>query len=115
MARIKFVDFEGQETLADIDEGISLMEGAVNNGIAEIQSDCGGERACGTCKVLVDARWIDKTGLADEDEREMLEFRGKAPDYARLACQVMVTAELDGMQVFMPKNQDGEPEFSITE
>jgi len=114
MTRVRFVDFQGHETTVEIDEGLSLMEGATQNAVSGIESDCGGECACGTCKVLVDAAWIDKTGLASEDEREMLEFRGEAPRFARLACQIKVTADLDGMTVHTPKNQDGQPEFAAT-
>jgi 2Fe-2S ferredoxin len=115
MAAIHIINFDGQETVVEIENGISLMEGAIKNGVAGIESDCGGECACGTCKILIGSAWIEKTGLASEDERDMLEFRGEAPEFARLACQVTVSQELDGLTIFTPKNQDGEPEFSVTE
>lgn len=107
MVQIKFIDFNRQPNVIAIDGGISLMEGAVKNGVPGIEGNCGGVCACATCKVLIDPAWTERIGPAGDEEREMLEFGSIVPEFARLACQIIVTPELDGLTVYTPKNQDG--------
>jgi len=107
MPKITYISFDGKREAIDVENGISLMEAAIKNGIDGIDGDCGGVCACATCKVLVDAAWIDKIGAADGDERAMLDFRAETPPNSRLACQIIASPEIDGMEVRMPSNQDG--------
>lgn len=60
MAKITYVEFGGQEHIVDVANGMTVMEGARDNGIHGIQADCGGACACSTCHVYVDADWADK-------------------------------------------------------
>jgi len=70
-----------------------------------IDGDCGGNCACATCHVHVDAAWLDRTGERTEMEAAMLEFaEGVAPD-SRLCCQIMASEALDGVVVRMPAGQ----------
>lgn len=82
------------------------MHIALNNGVPGIDGDCGGQAACATCHVYVDLDWLDKTGPADpETELVMLEFSNTAQPNSRLACQIIMTEELDGLILHTPKNQ----------
>lgn len=113
MTRIVYLAHSGTAREIDAEDGLSAMQVARNHGIDAIDGDCGGERACGTCRVLVVHEWLDRVGRAEGDELEMLEFRGDVPDNARLSCQIRVRPELDGVVLLVPKNQDSD-EFCQT-
>ena len=50
----------------DVQKGLSVMEGAVQNDIPGIDADCGGGMACATCHVYVDENWLDKLPTKEE-------------------------------------------------
>lgn len=54
MGKVTYVEFDGSKHTIDLDDGLSIMEGAVRNGIRGIDGDCGGQRACATCHVFID-------------------------------------------------------------
>ncbi len=105
MGTISFVSFDGEKTEAEIIEGQSLMQLATNNGIAGIDGDCGGECACGTCHVILDADWFDKAGEQSEEETQMLDMTPEREATSRLACQITACAAFDGMCVRLPEFQ----------
>ncbi|GAA6208286.1 2Fe-2S iron-sulfur cluster-binding protein [Cognatishimia sp. WU-CL00825] len=106
MAKITYVEFSGTEHTVDVADGLTVMEGARDNNIPGIEADCGGACACSTCHVYVDAAWVEKLPSMDDMEEDMLDFAFE-PDMARsrLTCQLKVSAELDGLKVFMPEKQ----------
>ena len=55
-----YVEHSGKEHVVDVANGLTVMEGARDNGIPGIEADCGGACACSTCHVYVDAAWADK-------------------------------------------------------
>lgn len=77
----------------------------MKNGIPGIDADCGGASACATCHVYVDAAWTTKTGLKSAMEVSMLDFAEGVTADSRLACQIEITDELDGLVVRMPQSQ----------
>ena len=81
------------------------MEGAVNHNIAGIDGDCGGACACATCHVYVDPVWADKLEPPTELEIAMLDFAYEPDERSRLACQIKVKPELDGLTVYLPARQ----------
>jgi 2Fe-2S ferredoxin len=83
------------------------MRGAVYNGVSGIDGDCGGECACGTCHVYVDPAWLPKVGTPSPGsvEETMLSFAEIAKPNSRLACQITVNDELDGIVVHIPEAQ----------
>jgi 2Fe-2S ferredoxin len=82
------------------------METAVKLGVPGIVGECGGGLSCATCHVFVDADHIDLTGRADDFEEEMLEDAvTPATELSRLACQVTMRPELDGLRVTIAKEQ----------
>ena len=53
MAKIKYIEFNGTEHEADVANGLSVMEGAIQNDIPGIDADCGGGMSCATCHVYI--------------------------------------------------------------
>jgi 2Fe-2S ferredoxin len=88
-----------------VEEGHSVMQGAVDNNVPGIDADCGGECACATCHVYVDPTWLAKTGTQGEQEASMLSFAATAAPNSRLSCQISMTPALDGLVVRMPEAQ----------
>lgn len=105
MGRITFITHDDNEYPADFEAGASLMQTAVDNGVPGIDADCGGCCACGTCHVIVDTQWFDRTGEAGDDERQMLGMTPELAETSRLACQVQTTEAMDGMVVRLPEFQ----------
>lgn len=85
--------------------GHSLMEAAVRNGVPGIDADCGGSCACATCHVYVEPEWLGKLPPCDGEEMDMLEVAMAPNEYSRLACQIRLTDELDGLTVRVPEQQ----------
>lgn len=105
MGRVTYVEHSGKEHTIELEDGFSLMEGAVRNGIPGIDADCGGQCACATCHVHIPAEWMALTGTAGEQETEMLDLAPERDDSSRLSCQIMMSPELDGIVVQMPESQ----------
>lgn len=106
MPRVTFTDFQGKSVEVEIAAGLTLMEGARNAGIEAIVADCGGACACATCHVYIDAEWRDKIGPPGTNEADMLEFAAAETDESsRLACQIKLTAQHDGLHVRTPRTQ----------
>ncbi len=106
MAKITYVEFTGKEHVVEVADGLTVMEGARDNGIPGIEADCGGACACSTCHVYVAPEWVDRLPPKDPMEEDMLDFAYEPnPERSRLTCQLKVSAELDGLKVFMPEKQ----------
>jgi 2Fe-2S ferredoxin len=105
MPKITYIEYNGTAHTVDVEDGLSVMEGAVNNGVPGIDADCGGACACATCHVYVDPAWESKTGEKNESEAAMISFANGVEPNSRLSCQIKVTAELDGLVVRMPAGQ----------
>ena len=107
MARITYVEHNGKAHTVEVPNGRSVMQGAVDNNIPGIDADCGGECACATCHVYVDAAWLPVVGLPKEGSQEasMLSFAAVTQPDSRLSCQIEVTDALNGLVVRMPEGQ----------
>jgi 2Fe-2S ferredoxin len=105
MATITYIEFNGTSHDVEVQEGVSLMEGALQNGVPGIDGDCGGNAACATCHVYVDPDWLPRTGAPNEMEAAMLELADGQQDNSRLACQIHASADLDGLVLHMPATQ----------
>ncbi|HUO22282.1 MAG TPA: 2Fe-2S iron-sulfur cluster-binding protein [Caulobacteraceae bacterium] len=105
MAKITYIEFSGQARTVDVKPGMTVMEGAVRNGVAGIEAECGGAMSCATCHVYVDEAWLDKTGKPKSDESSMLDFASDTQPNSRLSCQIKVTDALDGLIVRVPAKQ----------
>ena len=105
MPKIKYIQHDGTEHEIEVQNGLSLMEGAVNNLVPGIDADCGGACACATCHINLENGALEKTGDRTEMEATMLDFAEDVRDNSRLACQIQVSDELDGLIVRMPEAQ----------
>lgn len=105
MALVFYVTHDGGQYEADIPNGNTVMEGAVNNGIDGILAECGGALSCATCHVYVDEAWVDKLEPATEMETDMLEVVNEPKENSRLSCQISIKDELEGLIVHLPESQ----------
>jgi len=105
MVSVRFIAASGQEDVVDIDDGISVMEGAVRAGVEGIDADCGGQLTCATCHVHVAREWLGKLGERSDSEDALLEFAIGVDDCSRLSCQIVVTPDLDGIVFHIPEAQ----------
>lgn len=105
MVKITYVEANGTGHVVDAAIGQTLMQAAFGNGIPGIVAECGGNCACGTCRVYIDETWSGVTGQASDIEDATMEGRDDSTQGRRLSCQIKVTAELDGLTVRMPESQ----------
>jgi 2Fe-2S ferredoxin len=105
MIRITYIDSKGQSRTVEAQEGATVMETALRQGVPEIEAECGGACACATCHVYVADDWIEKTGKAESMEEDMLDFAFDVRPTSRLSCQIKVRADLDGLVVTTPSKQ----------
>lgn len=103
--KVTLIAHDGERHEVGAEAGTSLMDIAVNNMVPGIDGDCGGECACGTCHVKVAAEWFERTGTPNADEVEMLSMTPECGDTSRLACQISMSEELDGLVVELPEFQ----------
>ena len=105
MAKITYKDYQGNSKTIDVENGLSVMEGAVKNEIPGIDADCGGGMACATCHVYVEENWLDKIPKAEDAEIDMIDMAFEPKKNSRLSCQIIVSDELDGLKITTPKKQ----------
>ena len=105
MPKITYIEHNGKSHEIEVANGLSVMEGAVQNNISGIDADCGGSCACATCHVYVDEKWFIKLPKKDSAEEDMLDMAYEPKKFSRLSCQLTVTNELDGLVVKMPSKQ----------
>lgn len=105
--KVAYVTAGGDETVIDLKGGVSVQEGAIQNGIDGIDADCGGGMSCATCHVFVGSEWLDKVGPPSKHEAEMLSALPDSTESSRLSCQIVMNEELDGLVVHMPIEQHG--------
>jgi|TARA_B100001093_G_scaffold67315_1_gene57314 2Fe-2S ferredoxin len=105
MAKITYNTHDNQTHTIDVQNGLTVMEGAVQNDIPGIDADCGGGMACATCHVYVNEDWFDKLPPKEDGEEDMLDMAYEPNKFSRLSCQVIVSDELDGLTVKIPEKQ----------
>ena len=105
MAKITYIDHSGKSRTADVKNGLTVMEGAVQNNIPGIDADCGGGMACATCHVYVKEQWFNKLSKSEEGEQDMLDVAYEPKKNSRLSCQITVSDAIDGLVVTTPEKQ----------
>ena len=105
MPKITYIEHNGKAHNQEVSNGLSVMEGAVQNNIPGIDADCGGSCACATCHVYVDEKWFNKLKIKEDSEQDMLDMAYKPTKFSRLSCQITVEDELNGLVVKMPLKQ----------
>ena len=105
MPKITYIEHNNKSHIIDVPNGLSVMEGAVQNNVIGIDADCGGSMACATCHVYVDKNWYEKLPKKEEGEEDMLDVAYEPNRFSRLSCQIMVSNDLDGLIVRLPSKQ----------
>ena len=105
MAKITYIEHNGKNHTIDVTNGLSVMEGAVQNNIPGIDADCGGSMACATCHVYVKEEWFNKLPKKEDGEEDMLDMAFEPKKNSRLSCQLVVSDQLDGLVVNIPSKQ----------
>jgi len=97
-----FVDKAGAEIVVDAPLGQSVLEIAHRNKI-DLEGACEGSLACSTCHVIVEQEYFDRLAEPTEDEDDMLDLAFGLTHTSRLGCQIIISGELDGLRVLLPK------------
>ena len=105
MAKITYITSDNQSHTVEVQNGLTVMEGAVQNDIPGIDADCGGGMACATCHVYVKDDWFNKLPSKNEGEDDMIDQAFEPNKNSRLSCQIQVSDNLDGLEVFLPEKQ----------
>ena len=105
MPRITYIEHKGKSHEIEVANGLTVMEGAVQNNIPGIDADCGGSCACATCHVYIKDEWFDKIPKKENAEEDMLDMAFEPEKMSRLSCQITVSDSLDGLVVKMPSKQ----------
>ena len=105
MTKITYKDYQGNSKTIEVDNGLSVMEGAIQNEIPGIDADCGGAMACATCHVYVEENWFNKLPKAEASEIDMIDMAYEPKKNSRLSCQIIVSNELDGLEITTPEKQ----------
>lgn len=91
---------DGQQQSLTLTAGSSLMASLRELGL--IKGVCGGHRSCGSCRVEVDPAWQARLPAADRAEARLLAVLDTPVAADRLACQIVVTPELEGLTLAIP-------------
>ena len=105
MPKITYIDNQGNAKTIEVENGLSVMEGAIQNDVPGIDADCGGSMACATCHVYVEEKWLNKISDAEEAEVDMIDMAFEPKKNSRLSCQLIVSDELNGLTVTTPEKQ----------
>jgi 2Fe-2S ferredoxin len=105
MPKVTNVTPDGERHDVVVENGYSVMEGAINNNIDGIVAECGGACACATCHSYIDEAWLGKLPPMEDMEDSMLDAAFDRRDNSRLTCQIEMNDELDGLVVYVAENE----------
>ena len=101
MVRVTFITAKGERVEAEAKAGDVLLDVAQNADMP-LEGTCEGQMACSTCHVIIAPDWFGKLPRASEDEEDMLDLAASVARTSRLACQIVLTEALDGLEVRIP-------------
>src|ERR687889_500014 len=115
MVKITYIDSEGTARAVDAEEGSTVMENAIRNGIPGIEAECGGACACATCHVYVAEDWREAGGEPEPMEEDMLDFASDVRPNSRLSCRLRVPRHQEGERKRSGRDErpDGEHEGRV--
>ncbi|PRX51404.1 2Fe-2S ferredoxin [Prauserella shujinwangii] len=107
MPKVVFHHSGDAGTVVDADPGSNVMRAAVQNGVAGIVGECGGQAMCATCHVYVREPYLGALPPVSEDEEEMLDCTAAPRDdrRSRLGCQLTLGGDLEEVEVDVPEAQ----------
>ncbi|WP_445192950.1 2Fe-2S iron-sulfur cluster-binding protein [Sphingomonas sp. Tas61C01] len=101
MIALRFIARDGTVHDSHAVEGTTLLA-AAQAADQPLEGTCDGDMACATCHVLIDPEDFDRLPRASAAEEDMLDLAYATTRTSRLACQITLTAALDGLTVRMP-------------
>ncbi|MBA3667075.1 MAG: 2Fe-2S iron-sulfur cluster binding domain-containing protein [Sphingomonas sp.] len=102
MTRVRFLRPDGSlDREVEAAAGINLLDLAQGEG-QPLEGACEGAMACSTCHVIVAAEHFERLPPASEEEDDLLDLAAHVTRTSRLACQIMLSEELDELTVLMP-------------
>ena len=106
MTSIIFIHPDGRNERIEADGAESAMLAATSRGVDGILAECGGNAMCATCHVYVDESWLARLPAMGSEEDALLDGTAaeRTPN-SRLACQIKVAPELDGLVLRLPDRQ----------
>lgn len=107
MPKIIFQTPDGVQTFVEVEAGTSVLEAARNNDI-DIEGVCEGVMACSTCHVIVAGTYFGRLPPPSEEEQDLLDLAWGLQPTSRLGCQVVVTEDIDGMELFLPSETNNQ-------
>ncbi|GAD10150.1 ferredoxin family 2Fe-2S iron-sulfur cluster binding protein [Gluconobacter japonicus] len=102
MPKMTFIERDGSRREVDAPVGLSVLEIAHKHDI-DLEGACEGSLACATCHVIVDPEWAGKLSEPTDDEEDMLDLAFGLEQTSRLGCQIVMTEDLNGLTVQLPK------------
>jgi 2Fe-2S ferredoxin len=105
MPKVTYIMPQGERVEVGVENGYSVMEGAINNNIDGIVAECGGACACATCHSYIDESWLDRLPEMEDMEDSMLDAAYERKANSRLTCQIEMNDELDGLIVHVADNE----------
>ncbi len=97
MIKITF-KYNGKSVDINATEGQTLLQLAEQNDIPLV-GGCGGACICGSCRVEIDPEHISFLPEPEFNEQDILECLPMCKSTSRLACQIVITKDMDGMIV----------------
>lgn len=101
--KIHVIDYDGKRHALEALPGWRVME-IIRDWDVPIKAECGGACACATCHIYVDDAWLHKLPGKSDEEIDQLELLAVRRANSRLACQILMSNELDGLQVALAPN-----------
>ena len=98
---VTFVTASGERVSTVAKNGESLLEVGQAAGMP-LEGTCEAQMACSTCHVIVAPEWFGRLPPAVDDEEDMLDLAAQVTRTSRLSCQIVLTPELDGLEVRIP-------------
>lgn len=103
--KLNVIDQKGAAHQIEGTVGWTLME-VVREGGLELKAECGGCLSCATCHVYLGYGWAGTIPNAGEIEISMLDMAFEIRDNSRLACQITLKPEHEGLTVTLAPGTD---------
>lgn len=105
MPHLKCIDPSEKESSVLFEAGDTLLQATYQASVEGIIAECGGGCSCATCHIILDSSWEGTTADPSPQEKDMLSFAVDPTDYSRLACQLILNDQHDGLTVRVAKRQ----------
>lgn len=102
MPRVIFITAAGRTVPVDAPVGATLKDLAPEDVLSRAEVVCGESAACQTCHCYPDEAYALVLPPMSPAEDSMLDAVRDRRSTSRLACQITVTAALDGVTVVLP-------------